>query len=63
MDKTEKGSEISKTSNEVCFKLITIGDSHVGKSSIIARYIDGNFYHNIPSTLCQTVFLLFIIYI
>lgn len=32
-------------------KFIAIGDSRVGKSSIIARYVDGNYYHNLPSTI------------
>lgn len=41
----------SSPPTERCMKLITIGDSRVGKSSIIARYVDGNYYHNLPSTI------------
>ena len=40
-----------KPPKETCIKIITIGDSRVGKSSIIARYVDGNYYHNLPSTI------------
>ena len=40
-----------KEEEEIIFKIITLGDSGVGKTSIINRYIIGNFIDNVTSTL------------
>lgn len=50
--KKHKNSDDNKgKQQDNCYKILTIGDSRVGKSSIIARYVDGNYYHNLPSTV------------
>ena len=36
---------------EIIFKIITLGDSGVGKTSIINKYITGNYLDNVTSTL------------
>ena len=33
------------------FKLLIIGDSHVGKSSLLMKYVDDNFYENFDTTI------------
>ena len=33
------------------FKLLIIGDSHVGKSSLLMKYVDDNFYENFDNTI------------
>jgi Ras-related protein Rab-1A len=33
------------------FKLVLVGDSSVGKSSILARFVDDNFNENLLSTI------------
>ena len=37
--------------DKLMFKIITLGDSHVGKTSIICRYIENKFYENFISNL------------
>ena len=37
--------------NEIMFKVITLGDSGVGKISIIKRYANNIFYENVLSTV------------
>ena len=38
-------------SNEIILKLILIGDSNVGKTTLINKYIDGSFSEEIPPTI------------
>jgi small GTP-binding protein len=47
----KKENNNDKGENEIIFKIITLGDSGVGKTSIITRYTTGNFIENIASTL------------
>ena len=42
---------VKKEEDEIIFKIITLGDSGVGKTSIIKRYITGEFDDNIASTV------------
>ena len=44
---------MAKNSKEeaIIFKIITIGDSNVGKTSIIKRYIDNRFFENTLTTI------------
>lgn len=45
-------NENKSTSNkDNLIKLILIGDSKVGKSSLISRYIEGAYYHNPSVTI------------
>lgn len=45
-------NENKRTSNkDNHIKLILIGDSKVGKSSLISRYIEGVYYHNPAVTI------------
>ena len=37
--------------NEIVFRIITIGDSNVGKTSIIRRYTENIFEESILSTI------------
>ena len=37
--------------NKISFKIITLGDTNVGKTSIICRYIENIFYPNILATI------------
>ena len=41
----------TNASNEISFKLIFIGDSNVGKTTLINKYIDGTFSEEIPPTI------------
>ena len=41
----------TNTSNEILFKLIFIGDSNVGKTTLINKYVDGTFSEEIPPTI------------
>ena len=40
-----------KDKDLILFKIITLGDSNVGKSSIICRYLENKFYENFISTI------------
>ena len=48
-------TRVSKSSNEVKtyykFKLILVGDSGVGKTSLLGRYMDNGFSQNLPCTI------------
>ena len=46
-----KKSNADEKEEEIIFKIITLGDSGVGKTSIINRYIKGKFSDNITSNL------------
>ena len=48
--KENKNNDIEED-NEIIFKIITLGDSGVGKTSIINKYITDNYLDNIVSTL------------
>ena len=46
-----KKNNANEKEEEIIFKIITLGDSGVGKTSIINRYIKGKFSDNITSNL------------
>jgi len=46
-----KQNNNEKKEEEIIFKIITLGDSGVGKTSIINQYITGNYIENTASTL------------
>ena len=46
-----KENNNEKKEEEIIFKIITLGDTGVGKTSIINRYITGKFTDNIATTL------------
>ncbi len=46
-----KENNNGKKEEEIIFKIITLGDTGVGKTSIINRYITGKFTDNIATTL------------
>ena len=48
---SKKKSQNNSDNNEIVFKIITLGDSGVGKSSIIKRYISGKFEEKTISTI------------
>lgn len=50
-NKKEKENNNEPKEDEITFKIITLGDSGVGKTSIIERYIKGTFQSNNASTL------------
>jgi len=49
-NKENKNNDIEED-NEIIFKIITLGDSGVGKTSIINKYITDNYLDNVASTL------------
>jgi Ras-related protein Rab-11A len=57
MDLTNSIAELSlvdfkSSSNEnYCFKIVLVGDSSVGKSNILSRYVNNEFYKESKSTL------------
>ncbi len=50
-NKENKENNNEKKEEEIIFKIITLGDSGVGKTSIINKYIKGEYYDNNSSTL------------
>jgi len=50
-NKIKKKSTDKKEEDEIIFKIITLGDSGVGKTSIIKKYITGEFDANNSSTI------------
>ena len=49
MSKNKKGKDPDK--DEILFKVITLGDSGVGKTSIIKKFVSGNFDIKTISTI------------
>ena len=50
-NKENKENNKDPKEEEIIFKIITLGDSGVGKTSIINKYITGNYLDNVTSTL------------
>ena len=47
----KKGKRVQEIDNSPVFRIITLGDSGVGKTSIINRYVKNIFNDNNPSTV------------
>ena len=51
MSKKKKNNTNEKVEENLIFKIIILGDSGVGKTSIIKRYVNNNFEDNISSSI------------